>query len=221
MKLINHINFKVRICYEVSQYSRSIDQLFQFLTCPLKYYNWPQMWGTYKIGLELLTELIKIEMWFRRQLSSSVSRVLLSSQQIQQKCTLSNQNFSKIREIKSCCFFLYDWFVHKTVTSAKCLPFINALLINFGAYNFVIKNSTILAKNEEKTIIHILFPSRTKFQFFVPKCNDPYNLPNVKHTRELFQTSLLSFQYWLCEKLLLETPRLRTTTSTASAAGVG
>ena len=62
MKLINHINFKVRICYEVSQYSRSIDQLFQFLTCPLKYYNWPQMWGTYKIGLELLTELIKIEM---------------------------------------------------------------------------------------------------------------------------------------------------------------
>ena len=76
----------------------------------------------------------------------------------------------------------------------------HSLLINFGAYNFVIKNSTILAKNEEI----ILFNSRTKFQFFVPKCNDPYNLPNVKHTRELFQTSLLSFQYWLCEKLLLE-----------------
>ena len=148
----------MRICYEVSQYSRSIDQLFQFLTCPLKYYNWPQMWGTYKIGLELLTELIKIEMWFRRQLSYSVSRVLLSSQQIQQKCTLSNQNFSKIREIKSCCcFFIYDWFVHKTVTSAKCLPFINALLINFGAYNFVIKNSTILAGQN----FNFLSPSAT------------------------------------------------------------
>ena len=88
--------------------------------------------------------------------------------------------------------------------------------------NFVIKNSTILAKNEEKTIIHILFPSRTKFQFFVPECNDPYNLPNVKHTRELFQTSLLSFQYWLCEKLLLErhpVPDLLLRMS--AAAGVG
>jgi len=215
MKLINHIKFKVRSCYEVSQYSRSIDQLFQFLTCPLKYYNWPQMWGTYKIGLELLTELIKIEMWFRRQLSSSVSRVLLSSQQIQQKCTLSNQNFSKIREIKSCCFFIYDWFVHKTV---------------FAIHYWLISARTILSskiaqfwqKMKKRQLYTLLFPSRTKFQFFVPKCNDPYNLPNVKHTRELFQTSLLSFQYWLCEKLLLErhpVPDLLLRMS--AAAGVG
>ena len=125
MKLINHINFKVRICYEVSQYSRSIDQLFQFLTCPLKYYNWPQMWGPYKIGLELLTELIKIEMWFRRQLSSSVSRVLLSSQQIQQKCTLSNQNFLKNPSNQKLLFTIHKMDVclrEKYPETWDCLP---------------------------------------------------------------------------------------------------
>ena len=114
--------------------------------------------------------------------------------------------------------YMIDLYTKQWLLLSVC----HSLLINFGAYNFVIKNSTILAKNEEKTIIHILFPSRTKFQFFVPECNDPYNLPNVKHTRELFQTSLLSFQYWLCEKLLLErhpVPDLLLRMS--AAAGVG
>ena len=82
----------------------------------------------------------------------------------------------------------------------------------FAIHYWLISARTILSskiaqfwqKMKKRQLYTLLFPSRTKFQFFVPECNDPYNLPNVKHTRELFQTSLLSFQYWLCEKLLLE-----------------